>query len=254
MSVGSKQFVLEYVEETGSTNTDLLERVKTSGISVVTVRKARKQTSGRGTRGRSWSGNSGCLMFSVAVPIGKNLQSINGVTLGIGTDIVLGLRKVGVPAEIKWPNDILINEKKLAGILVEVAKAPDQTYVLVVGIGFNLRAQNISTAYGHASLSDVLSDDQLKDESYWLSFLSQSIIHCVRSFPDNGLKRVRKVWNTIAAYRNQTVHIFEENQLNYDAYMLGINDKGALLVQTEDGVKTLLTGTVSIRKKNEFID
>ena len=188
-------------------------------------------------------------MFSVAVPIGKNLQSINGVTLGIGTDIVLGLRKVGVPAEIKWPNDILLNEKKLAGILVEVAKAPDQTYVLVVGIGFNLRAQNISTAYGHASLSDVLSDDQLKDESYWLSFLSQSIIHCVRSFPDNGLKRVRKVWNTIAAYRNQTVHIFEENQLNYDAYMLGINDKGALLVQTEDGVKTLLTGTVSIRKK-----
>ena len=50
------------------------------------------------------------------------------------------------------------------------------------------------------------------------------------------------------------MHIFEENQLNYDAYMLGINDKGALLVQTEDGVKTLLTGTVSIRKKNEFID
>lgn len=188
-------------------------------------------------------------MFSVAVPIGKTLQLINGITLAIGTDIVLGLRKLGVAAEIKWPNDILLNERKLAGILVEVAKAPDQTYVLVVGVGFNLRTQDTATTYGHASLSEVLSDEQLKDESYWLSFLSQSIIHSVRSFPDNGLKRVRKLWDIIAAYRNRTVHIVEENHLNYEGRMLGIDDKGALLVQTEDGIKTLLTGTVSIRVK-----
>ena len=177
----------ECVSETGSTNSDLLERIRKEGLSHTVVLRALRQTQGRGTRGRTWSGNVDCLMFSVAIPIGNNLQIMSGITLAIGAHVVLALRKRGINAEVKWPNDILLNGKKLAGILVESAKGPNHQYSLVVGIGFNLKTQNCSSDYGHASLSDVGLPTMDFDAQYWLSILVDGILESVREVNNCGL-------------------------------------------------------------------
>lgn len=243
----------ECVECTGSTNTDLLQRVKQEGLEKIVVRRALSQTNGRGTRGRTWDGGRNCLMFSVAIPIGKNLRVISAITLVIGANIVLALNKCGVEAKIKWPNDILLNGKKLAGILVEAAKAPTEDYVLVVGVGFNLRKNNNPTSYGSAGLSDVLGDDLL-DENYWLKLLIESILKAADEIKSEGLTRVKALWDTIAAYKNQTVYIYEENHTVYEAEVIGIDDDGRLLVRCGSTEKALLSGTISIRLKNESTD
>lgn len=239
----------EYVPETGSTNTDLLDRIKQVGLKSIIVRRALKQTKGRGTRGRSWCGGINCLTFSVAIPIGKDLQKVNGMSLVVGTKIVMTLRKMGVEAEIKWPNDILLNGRKLAGVLIEIAKAPDQTYGLVVGVGINLENPNTQTSYGHASLSEALSSSDLKDVQYLLNVFVNSVIDAVIEVYEIGLKRTQELWNTIAAYNNESVYIFEEDHPVYDGIIEGIDERGALLVRSSIGIKRLISGTISIRSK-----
>lgn len=243
----------ECVDVTGSTNTDLLERVRHEGLSSVIVRRALTQTLGRGTRGRVWHGSNDCLMFSVGIPIGKDLRIISAVTLVIGAHMVLALRERGIEAQIKWPNDILLNGKKLAGILVEVAKGPDQNYVLVVGVGLNLKNPSIQSEYGASALSDVLQDSEL-DADRWIKILAPNILNAVQEVITEGLERTQLLWDTIAAYTNQTVSVVEENEAPYDAVMVGIDDQGRLLVRIGSKVKSLLSGMVSIRLKNEFID
>ena len=74
------QILSECVDETGSTNTDLLDRIRREGLNGILLRRARNQTQARGTRGRKWDGSGGCLMFSVALPIGKDLRSSGPMT------------------------------------------------------------------------------------------------------------------------------------------------------------------------------
>lgn len=245
----SEPISYECINETGSTNSDLLERIRKEGLSHTVVRRALRQTQGRGTRGRSWNGNVDCLMFSVAIPIGNNLQIMSGITLAIGAHIVLALRKRGINAEVKWPNDILLNGKKLAGILVESAKGPNRQYSLVIGIGFNLKTQNCSSDYGHASLSDVGSPSMNFDAQYWLSILVESILDSVREVKTEGLRPTAALWDKITAYKNQAVLIYEEEGAPYEATLVGIDSKGHLLVRSDNGMKTLISGTISLRLK-----
>ena len=239
----------ECVSETGSTNSDLLERIRKEGLSHTVVLRALRQTQGRGTRGRTWSGNVDCLMFSVAIPIGNNLQIKSGITLAIGAHVVLALRQRGINAEVKWPNDILLNGKKLAGILVESAKGPNHQYSLVIGIGFNLKTQNCSSDYGHASLSDVGLPTMDFDAQYWLSILVDGILESVREVNNCGLGPTVALWDKIMAYKNQAVLIFEEEEAPYEATLVGIDSKGHLLVRSDNGIKTLISGTISLRLK-----
>lgn len=241
----------ECVPETGSTNTDLLNRAKKEILSAIVVRRAINQTNARGTRGRHWDGGDHCLMFSVAVPIGRDLREISGVTLAIGTEVVESLRKQGVKAEVKWPNDILLNGKKLAGILVETTKSPDHRFVLVVGIGLNLKDSLRDDGYGRASLADALPLCDIEKPDFWLKLLSSAVVFAINNVRSEGLKRTQALWDTIAAYKNQTVTVLEEGCEPYDALVLGIDETGHLLVRANQEIKVLQSGSISIRSKKK---
>ena len=234
----------EIVEQTGSTNTDLLERIRKHGLKTIVARQALIQTQGRGTRGRVWDSHGDCLMFSVALPIGNDLRRIKGVTLAIGAFIALALRERSVPAQVKWPNDILLFDQKLAGILVETAKGPNRDYGLVVGIGLNLKKRN--SAY--AALSDSIRESEI-EKTNWMEVFTQCIIGAVSEVMNNRLGRIQLLWDTIAAYKNQRVCITEENQQPYEAVVVGIDENGSLLVQCGSETKTLVSGMVRIQYK-----
>ena len=243
------QILSECVDETGSTNTDLLDRIRREGLNGILLRRARNQTQARGTRGRKWDGSGGCLMFSVALPIGKDLRAVSGVTLAIGAAIALALRNQGVPAEVKWPNDILLFNRKLAGILVESAKLPDHQYALVIGVGLNISLKESALDRSKASLSEV-SSNYLDEQIHQLMCeLATAIVRAVDEVLRNGLKRTVLLWDTIAAYNNQTVEIVQENKQPYEAILIGIDQDGCLLARNGQEIVKLISGMGSIRLK-----
>src|SRR5262245_14116861 len=128
---------LDVVERTGSTNADLLARAAAGEEIAGAVLIAEQQTAGRGRNGRIWSSPRAQLTLSVGVDAGEGSPDAWGwLPLAAGVAVVDAVAAVaGVEAGLKWPNDVLVNGRKLAGILTEVAAAQR---AIVVGIGLNV--------------------------------------------------------------------------------------------------------------------
>ncbi|MGI4860122.1 MAG: biotin--[acetyl-CoA-carboxylase] ligase [Janthinobacterium lividum] len=163
---------IDRVDATGSTNADLLAafadpaapiRLRLQALSAPLgwqeactrfpplVRRARRQSAGRGRLGRPWvsmPGNS--LLFSVGVVIPRPLRDLSGLSLVVGVAVLEGLRRLPVtqPSRLglKWPNDILLDDAKLGGILIESAASAPHATALVIGIGVNLRGDVVLAA------------------------------------------------------------------------------------------------------------
>ena len=120
---------IDLVESTGSTNADLLAGDAPHGAVLI----ARHQSAGRGRRGRPWSAPADTqLIFSVLLRV-TDVERLGTLTLAAG----LAVTDVIAPATLKWPNDVLIDGRKLCGILAEAASGPDGEFTVVVGVGLN---------------------------------------------------------------------------------------------------------------------
>ena len=110
---------MECVSEIDSTNLELLRKIRQGVQKHIEILQADHQTNGRGTRGRKWLSVESSLTFSVAVPVKENLDCYTALPLVVGYHVVETLRDNRIPAQLKWPNDVLLYGRKLAGILVE---------------------------------------------------------------------------------------------------------------------------------------
>ena len=124
------------------------------------VRVAYLQTAGRGRRGRPWYAEPGnALLFSVACVLPRPLEGLAGLSLAVGVALVDGLRSLPVagPGQIalKWPNDVLLEGDKLAGILIETAWSTDDASAVVIGIGTNVKGADELAAKVGALNADV---------------------------------------------------------------------------------------------------
>jgi BirA family biotin operon repressor/biotin-[acetyl-CoA-carboxylase] ligase len=161
----AQDWPIEIVEETGSTNADLMARVKalprrSNALPRPIVRVAYLQTAGRGRRGRTWYAEPGnALLFSVACVLPRPLEELAGLSLAVGVALVDGLRSLPVagPGQIalKWPNDVLLEGDKLAGILIETAWSTDYASAVVIGIGTNVKGADELAAKVGALNTDV---------------------------------------------------------------------------------------------------
>ncbi len=132
---------LDVVAETGSTNADLLARAEAGADIDGSVLLAEYQNAGRGRHGRQWSAPRGTQVALSAGVAGAAVPRLGWgwLTLAAGVAVADALAAVGVQAGLKWPNDVLANDRKLAGILAEVA-APSQVVVLGLGLNVTLTA------------------------------------------------------------------------------------------------------------------
>ena len=149
--------ILERVTETKSTNDDLLVRWRAGELIDPVARIAHKQTAGKGRAGRAWLANpEDSLCFSLAFPFKRTPAELSGLSLLVGLAVVDGiaqacnlseeeLRQAGL--QLKWPNDLLLNNAKLAGILIEggQSKVGDPTW-MIIGVGMNLRNAEVIEA------------------------------------------------------------------------------------------------------------
>jgi len=261
---------IEIVEETGSTNADLMARMKAlpqrrDALARPIVRVAYLQTAGRGRRGRSWVAQPGdALLFSLACVLPRPIDGLAGLSLAIGSALVDGLRALPVAAPgqiaLKWPNDVLLEGDKLVGILVETAwTTPDATAV-VIGIGTNVRGAEalaakveelnagplapavpgttptaLSRAWQNANLTDTFAAE--------LGALEPAL----KRFGESGFASFQARWNACHAYAGREVVLFEQGQELMRGIAAGVDERGQLLVDTAQGRETVVTGDVSLR-------
>ena len=135
-----------YYKEIDSTQNEIWRKIKNKTIKNGTLIIADIQTNGKGTHGRTWyTDESNNIAFSLFVEMDYDIKALNGITLKIAKIIVdIFYTIYGIKLEIKEPNDIVINNKKLGGILTQTALEGEKVKYLVVGIGINTNKENFS--------------------------------------------------------------------------------------------------------------
>ncbi len=147
------------VAEAASTNDELISLAHRGAVAG-TAFTALRQTAGRGRRGRAWVDLSGRQVF-VSVLHHSRLQpaQLAGLTLDVGSAVADVVRRLGLPAQLKWPNDILLDGKKVGGILCELIDLP-HCHAVVVGLGMNLQTTSMPADLPNAStIAAALPDD-----------------------------------------------------------------------------------------------
>lgn len=151
-------FQIQWVEETGSTNADLLASAR-GGAEANTVLAADYQSAGRGRRGRTWDAAPGSsLLFSVLIRPQIDVERAHLVTTALALGAVEACDSLaGVRPGLKWPNDLVVGDRKLAGVLAESVVAGERLEAVVVGMGLNARsgAAPSETAGSAVALEDV---------------------------------------------------------------------------------------------------
>ena len=253
--------ILERVAETKSTNDDLLVRWRAGELIDPVARIAHKQTAGKGRAGRAWLANpDDSLCFSLAFPFKRAPAELSGLSLLVGLAVVFGiaqacdlseaeLQKAGL--RLKWPNDVLLNNAKLAGILIEggQTKSDDPTW-MIIGVGINLRnaeviEANLGTGLKVGSLAQLTKS--LPDTEYiWLKLLA-SLEHHLAEFDLHGFKSCKERWMGWDAYRDQAVCISGAGKDPIYGIAKGVDETGALLLQEENKTSAIHAGDVSLR-------
>ncbi|MBU3625541.1 biotin--[acetyl-CoA-carboxylase] ligase [Polynucleobacter sp. JS-Safj-400b-B2] len=253
--------ILERVAETKSTNDDLLARWRAGELIDPVARIAHKQTAGKGRAGRSWLANpEDSLCFSLAFPFKSTVAELSGLSLLVGLAVIAGIAQAcnlseaelqAAGLQLKWPNDLLLNQNKLGGILIEggQTKAGEPTW-MIIGVGLNLRntemiEANLETGLKVGSLSQLIKSPP-DSEYLWLKLLT-SLEHDLAEFDLHGFKSCKERWMKWDAYRNQTVCISGTGKDPIYGIANGVDETGALLLQQDNKTIAIHAGDVSLR-------
>lgn len=215
----------------------------------VHVLAADLQTAGRGRRGRVWQSWPGAsLTFSALWRFAPGAPVPAGLSLVAGLAVARTLEELGVEGvQLKWPNDVLIHGKKLAGILVELLPGRGRTPAAVVGVGINLRLPpeaGVDYPTGVTDLATCLA--QPPGTSRLLGLVLVQLNRLLEIYAAAGFVALRGAWQQRNAFADLPVRIIGEAEA-LAGTCLGVDEDGALLLQTEDGLRRVLSGEVSLR-------
>ena len=236
----TNQFIMELLRS----DHDLID-----GTSVL----AECQTQGRGRRGREWISPFGShLYLSRYYKSYEGLSAVSGLSLAIGIAIVRTVQQLtGVEAKLKWPNDVLVNDKKLSGVLVEAEGQSDGVCHLVVGIGLNVLMPESSASKIGQPWTDLnsISVDEI-DRNELAGKLLGELDAVMAEYRENKLTNLLKEWNSKNAFKNQLVTVTTGNNTK-TGRCVGIDENGALIlshVETNAQFK-IYGGEVSLRRQ-----
>ncbi len=245
-SPSARDVAMTLVAETGSTNADLLQSVARLRGPQLLIAEA--QTAGRGRAGRSWHSEPGAaLTFSLAWKFDLPAQALLGLPLAVGVVIAESLAQFGADVRLKWPNDVLRNGKKVAGVLIETANVGDQWWA-VIGIGINLAMpEQLAALIGRpvAALPSLSSE-----RNRVMAILLNGLTEAMQTFAAQGFAAFRERWNVLHAYAGQQVVILDGDRVMQQGRAVGVDDSGRLLLQTATNeMVTVLAGDVSLRAR-----
>lgn len=221
-----------------------------NGAGEGTLIVADMQTAGRGRKGRSWSSPAGTnLYFTLILRPDFGAEPVSAVTLVMGIAVAEGIRKTcGAEAGIKWPNDIVVNGKKVCGILAEMSVEREYVHYAVIGVGINVGQQEFPPEIRETAAS-------LCQECGRIVSRGELILNVMKAFEDNykvfrnsrSLAGLTEKYEKLLVNKGRQVRVLDPKG-EFQGLAKGINEKGELLVEREDGTVTaVFAGEVSVR-------
>ena len=244
------RFDVQWVEECASTNSALMDAPVLPAGSPVRVLGAARQTAGRGRRGNVWQSWPGAsLTFSVRWQFDRPAAQPAGLSLLTGLALARALESFGLTAaKLKWPNDVLVQGAKLAGILIELpAYRAGEPLAAVIGIGLNLDLPPGTQIDGQTAVASLAQHlPGLPDVHELLARILLEMAGLFDHWQDAGFAPFRAAWQQRDAFRDQSVRLFD-GQRELVGRNAGVDDDGALLLDTGSGVQRILAGELSLR-------
>lgn len=242
---GREIFYYDVIDSTNIRAKQLAEEGHPAGTLVV----AEKQEAGRGRRGRSWEApaGSGIYMTLVLKPeINPNNASM--LTLVAALAVAGGITKsTGKQAGIKWPNDIVMEGKKVCGILTEMSAQFDYVNHIVVGIGINVHNEKFPKEIEEMATSIYLqTGEHINRASLIEEILEQFERYYAIYLKTEDLSGLVKEYNASLVNRNKNVRVLDPRE-PFEGKAMGINEKGELIVDTWESRKLVSSGEVSVR-------
>lgn len=242
----SRLTALELHPEIPSTNCHLLEQLGSliSGHACF----AERQTAGRGRRGREWvSPFARNIYLSLYWRFEMSPALLSGLGLAIGVALIRALRQLGInDAELKWPNDILWQGRKLAGILLEMSGESGGPYHVVIGVGMNVNMADDGVAIDQpwVALNDIAVPALSRNRV--AGVVLHHLLLSIQQFQMGGLESFIPEWLQADAYAGQSVVIMHGDKAMMGQAQ-GIDPSGAIIVEVDGVVRRFHSGEVSLR-------
>lgn len=229
-----KLFRYEEVESTNDTAKELCSDQR-ENFYVVT---AQRQTKGRGRRGRQWISQEGNLFFSLALEF--ETEKLGSMVLLTSLSLLQTIKTYNPNADValKWPNDVLLNNAKISGILIEKAIG----HYWVIGIGVNIKKTPVSKEINYDVISLEQSGIHTTADMFMKNFLqifSQNMV----LLETQGFDKLKNLWLKYAKDLGKTIKVQLEHK-TLEGLFSGIDNNGFLLLKTETGIITITAGEI----------
>lgn len=238
------------LDSVDSTNAEALRAIGQGGLAPFLV-LAERQVSGRGRRGRKWvSPFAENLYYSLVLRIDGGMRQLEGLSLVVGLAVLQALRNFGVPsAGLKWPNDVLVGSKKIAGILLELVGDPADVCHVVLGIGINVNMQ-LADEVDQQWTSIRLESGKSSDRNALVVELSEQLSAYIQRHQADGFSVLQAEWEANHLWQDRPVSLIAGSS-QVDGVVLGIDSQGALRLKVSGVEKVFSGGELSLRLRDD---
>lgn len=251
--IGKEVLYYDMVDSTNTKAKQLAEQENTHGLLVI----AEQQEMGKGRRGKNWNSQKGTgIWMSLIIKPKIKPVSASMLTLVAALAVTKAIRQMGeqeenrnnLEAKIKWPNDIVVNGKKVCGILTEMSSELDYIHHVVIGIGINANIEKFPDEINHIATSLLLEGKKHIKRSQLVAFVLEAFeAYYIKFLKTENLETMITEYNQWLINYEEEVKIIEEN-VTYTGVAKGITATGELIVILPDGTrKEVVSGEVSVR-------
>ncbi|CAI8784245.1 DNA-binding transcriptional repressor/biotin-(acetyl-CoA-carboxylase) ligase BirA [Pseudomonas brassicacearum] len=247
---GLHEWPVHIFDTIDSTNAEALRLIE-RGVAAPFMVLAERQVAGRGRRGRKWvSPFAENLYHSLVLRIDGGMRQIEGLSLVVGLAVMHALRDMGIAeAGLKWPNDVLVGEKKIAGILLELVGDPADVCHVVLGVGINVNMQSTDEV-DQQWTSMCLEAGRNFDRNELVARLGAKLQHYLELHRASGFAAIQSEWEQHHLWQGRAVSLIAGvNKI--DGIVLGIDHQGALRLKVEGVEKNFSGGELSLRLRDD---
>jgi BirA family transcriptional regulator, biotin operon repressor / biotin---[acetyl-CoA-carboxylase] ligase len=239
---------LRWEAEVDSSNSVLLREAATLPDRAALLVDA--QHAGRGRRGRPWQSPAGAnLYLSLFARLQRPLAALGGLSLALGIGCAEELRAAGVGAAgLKWPNDLLVDGRKLGGLLVELAGERDGRAAAVIGLGLNLAMPATAAEAIEQPWTDLVTLGVAGDRGYWAARMLDALLAAVDEFESAGFAPFTARWDAVDALAGRPLAVHAADGVLH-GIGAGIDADGALRLRMAAGERRFHSADVSLRAR-----
>lgn len=240
---------LRCVLQTDSTNVQAMAAAAAGNANGLVV-LAEQQLAGRGRRGRHWVSPFGANIYmSMVWQFSGGAAALSGLSLAVGVACARALGAAGLDSVgLKWPNDLLVEGRKLGGILLEMTGDPAGECQVVIGVGLNVAMADADAGGIDQPWASLRALGVTLPRGQLVSLLLNAIVTVLDEFEQGGFSTLRAEWMALDVFRDAPVTVSSVNQA-IAGVARGVDDTGALLLETAQGLQAFHGGEVSLRAR-----